>query len=79
LRLSLFRKAPLSPLMWVALIFTLFTGVRVLAMSYVSVYMGGLDVRLFFSTYVVVLLMAPLIIADLCALLVAHRGWPRSA
>jgi len=79
LRLSLLRRAPLSPLMWVALIFTLFTGVRVLAMSYVSVYMGGLDVRLFFSTYVVVLLMAPLIIADLCALLVAHRGWPRSA
>jgi hypothetical protein len=79
LRLSLWRKAPLSPLMWVALIFTLFTGLRVLALSYISVYMGGLDVRLFFSTYVVVLLMAPLIIADLCALLIAHRGWPRSA
>ena len=79
LRLSLWRRAPLSPLMWVALMFTLFTGVRVLALSYVSVYIGRLDVRLFFSTYVVVLLMAPLIIADLCALLVAHRGWPRSA
>jgi hypothetical protein len=79
LRLGLWRRAPLSPLMWVALMFTLFTGVRVLAMSYISVYMGGLDVRLFFSTYVVVLLMAPLIIADLCALLVAHRGWPRPA
>jgi hypothetical protein len=78
LRLSLWHKAPLSPLMWVALIFTLFTGVRVLAMSYISVYMGGLDVRLFFSTYVVVLLMAPLIIADLLALLIVHRGWPRS-
>jgi len=79
LRLSLWRRAPLSPLMWVALMFTLFTGVRVLALSYVSVYIGRLDVRLFFSTYVVVLLMAPLIIADLSALLVAHRGWPRSA
>jgi hypothetical protein len=78
LRLGLWRRAPLSPLMWAALIFTLFTGARVLAMSYVSVYMGGLDVRLFFSTYVVVLLMAPLIIVDLCALLVAHRGWPCS-
>ena len=78
LRLGLWRRAPLSPLMWVALMFTLFTGVRVLAMSYISVYMGGLDVRLFFSTYVVVLLMAPLIIADLCALLIAHRGWPHS-
>jgi hypothetical protein len=79
LRLSLWRRAPLSPLMWVALMFTLFTGLRVLAMSYVSVYMGRLDVRLFFSTYVVVLLMAPLIIADLCALPVVHRSWSRSA
>ena len=78
LRLSLWRKAPLSPLMWVALMFTLFTGLRLLALSYVSVYMGGLDVRLFFSTYVVVLLMAPLIIADLFVVLMAHRGWPRS-
>ncbi|MHB8908663.1 MAG: hypothetical protein ACYDAA_07270 [Syntrophales bacterium] len=76
LRLSLWRRAPLSPLMCVALMFTLFTGVRLLAMSYISVYMGGLDARLFFSTYVVVLLMAPLIMADLLALLVAHRGWP---
>jgi len=48
-------------------------------LSYVSVYIGRLDVRLFFSTYVVALLMAPLIIADLSALLVAHRGWLRSA
>jgi len=79
LRLSLWRKAPLSPLIWVAVIFALFTGFRVLAMSYVSVYMGGLDVRLFFSTYVVVLLMAPLIMADFYVLLVVHRGWPRSA
>lgn len=79
LRLCFWRNVPLSPLMWVALIFTLFTGLRVLAMSYVSVYMGGLDGRLFFSTYVVALLMAPLIVADLLALLIAHRGWPRSA
>lgn len=79
LRLCLWRNAPLSPLMWVALIFTMFTGLRVLAMSYVSVYMGGLDGRLFFSTYVVTLLMAPLIVADLLALLIARRGWPRSA
>lgn len=79
LRLGFWRRVPLSPLMWVALIFTLFTGVRVLAMSYVSVYMGGLDERLFFSTYVVVLLMAPLIMADLFALLVARQWRLRSA
>ena len=74
IRLALWRKAPLSPLMLLALIFTLFTGLRLLAMSYVSVYMGGLDVRLFFSTYVVVLLMAPLIMLDLFTLLIGNRG-----
>lgn len=74
LRLFLWRTAPLSPLMWVGLLFTLFTGLRVLAMSYISVYMGGLDVRLFFSTYVVVLSMAPLIVADVCVLLVGCLG-----
>lgn len=78
LRLGFWRKAPLSPLMWVALIFTLFTGLRLLAMSYVSVYMGGLDVRVFFSSYVVALLMVPLIIADLFVVLKAHQGWFRS-
>lgn len=78
LRLSCWRKAPLSPFMWVALIFTLFTGLRLLAMSYVSVYMGGLDGRLFFSTYVVVQLLAPLIIADSSVVLMAYRGWSRS-
>jgi len=78
-RISLWRKSPLSPLMWVALSFTLFTVLRVLALSYVSVYMGGLDGRLFFSTYVVVVLMAPLIIADLFAVLMAHRGRLRSS
>jgi hypothetical protein len=40
--------------------------------------MGGLDVRLFFSTYVVVLLMAPLIIADLFVVLMAQRVWSLS-
>lgn len=77
LRLFFWRKAPLSPLMWVALIFTLFTGLRLLAMSYISVYMGGLDVRLFFSTYVVALLMAPLIIADSFAVLMPYQDWLR--
>lgn len=64
LRLSMWRVAPPSPFTWVALLFTAFTIMRLLALSYVSVYMGGLDVRLFFSTYVIALLIAPLIIAD---------------
>jgi hypothetical protein len=73
-RLSLWHKIALSPLMWIALIFTLFTGLRILALSYVSVYMGRLDGRLFFSTYVVVILIAPLIIADLFAVLMMRRA-----
>lgn len=73
LRLALWRTAPLSPLMWVALMFTLFTGVRVLAMSYISVYMGGLDVRLFFSTYIVILLISPLLIVDAAKTLYLYR------
>ena len=75
LRLCFWRKVPLGPVMWVALIFTFFTGVRLLALSYISVYGGGLDVRLFFSTYVVVILLAPLIIADFLVVIMAHRGW----
>lgn len=78
LRLAFWRESPLSPLMWLALIVTLFTGLRLLAMSYVSVYMGGLDVRLFFSTYVVDMLLAPLIIADLLVVLMARRSRFRS-
>jgi hypothetical protein len=74
LRLLIWQKAPLSPLMWLALLFVLFTGLRLLAMSYISVYMGGLDVRLFFSTYVVMLLLIPLVIADFVSVLIANRG-----
>jgi hypothetical protein len=75
LRLCFWRKVPLGPVMWVALIFTFFTGVRLLALSYISVYGGSLDVRLFFSTYVVMILLAPLIIADFLVVMMAHRGW----
>lgn len=63
-RLGMWRAAPLTPLTWLVILFTAFTLVRVIAMSYVSVYMGGLDDRLFFSTYVGAFLLAPLIIAD---------------
>jgi len=74
-RISLWQVSGLSPLMWVALIFTVFTGFRLLALSYISVYMGGLDVRLFFSTYIVAILIAPLMIADLLSLLLMNQSW----
>ncbi len=64
IRIALWQAVPLSPFVWVAAVFTAFTLLRLAAISYVSVYMGGLDVRLFFSTYVVVLLLAPLLIVD---------------
>lgn len=73
LRLSMWRVAPPSSFTWVALLFVLFTTMRLLALSYVSVYMGGLDVRLFFSTYVIALLIAPLIVADAIGTVAAQR------
>lgn len=64
IRIGLWRKIPPGPVAWITILIAVFTTVRALAMSYISVYMGGLDVRLFFSTYIVILLVSPLIIAD---------------
>ena len=63
-RLTLWRILPFSSFLWTAILFTAFTGVRVAALAYVSVYMGGLDGRLLFSTYVVSLVMAPLLVTE---------------
>jgi hypothetical protein len=41
-----------------------FTFFRLAALPYVSVYMGGLDERLFFLTYVGGLLIAPFLVAE---------------
>lgn len=73
-RIFIWRVCPLSPLVWIVLIFTVFTGLRLLALSYVSVYMGGLDMRLFFSTYVIAILIAPLIIIDLFSILLKRQN-----
>lgn len=64
IRIGLWRKIPPGPVAWITVLIAVFTTTRALAMSYISVYMGGLDVRLFFSTYIVILLVSPLIIAD---------------
>ena len=63
-RLMLWRNLPPSPFLWTAILFAAFTVFRLAALSYVSVYMGGLDGRLFFSTYVVALLIAPFLISE---------------
>ena len=63
-RLMLWRNMPPSPFLWTAILFAAFTVFRIAALSYVSVYMGGLDGRLFFSTYVITLLIAPFLVAE---------------
>ncbi len=73
MRIGLWRKIPPSPVAWVSVLVVAFTAVRVLAMSYLSVYIGGLDARLFFSTYVAILLISPLIIADVVKALCLYR------
>lgn len=79
IRVGLWRVAPPTPLVWVVSIFTLFTLVRVIGISYVSVYMGGLDDRLFFPTYVGAFLLAPLIIADTIKTSILRAQLTRSA
>jgi len=63
-RLMLWRNLRPSPFLWAAILFTAFTVFRLAALSYVSVYMGGLEDRLFFSTYVVALLIAPFLVTE---------------
>ncbi len=62
-RLLLWRQVPLDSFTWLAVLFAGFTVLRLSALSYVGVYMGGLDVRLFFSTYVVTMLLSPAMVA----------------
>jgi hypothetical protein len=53
------RPAPLDPMLLVGLIFAGFTLLRLGVLSYISVYMGTLDPRLAFSTFVVANLLSP--------------------
>ena len=60
----LWRKPPFTPLVYASIIFLGFATVRLTALAYVSVFMGGLDQRLFFSNYVLMVLMASSLIAE---------------
>ena len=64
IRLRCWGKIPPGPFMYVAIVFTIYTAVRLAALSYVAAYLGRFDSRIIFSTYVVVILIAPLLIAD---------------
>lgn len=48
----------------IATVFYFFAGVRLVALSYISVYMGQLDPRMYYAVYVAALLMAPLMIVE---------------
>lgn len=63
-RLLMASRVPMNPLVWITTVFFGFTLLRLASLSYVSVYMGGLDGRLFFSTYVVVLTLSPVLVFD---------------
>ncbi len=56
-RIRMRKEIPLTPLFWLMCAFLFFTSVRIAALSYISVYMGFLDNRIFFSSYVVILLL----------------------
>jgi hypothetical protein len=61
-RIALARDRALDAVILIAAIFLTLTLVRVAAMAYLSVYMGTLDPRLVFSTFVVANLLSPLLI-----------------
>jgi hypothetical protein len=63
-RLKLRRTIPLGPFSCVAAIFLIYTVVRLSALAYVAVYFGHFDARIIFSTYVLMMLIAPPLVAD---------------
>lgn len=74
IRLRCCGKTPPGPFLYVAILFTIYTAARLAALSYVAVYLGRFDTRIIFSTYVVVLLIAPLLIADAVNALSKNRS-----
>ncbi|MEN3369775.1 MAG: hypothetical protein V7609_1918 [Verrucomicrobiota bacterium] len=52
------RKLERTPLFWVCMVFLMFLAARSLALAYVSIYMGWVDVRLFFPSYTVGLMLS---------------------
>jgi len=62
--IALRRYKPLDALVLIAILLVAFTFLRMAVLSYLSVYMGTLDPRLVFSTFVVANLLSPLLIYE---------------
>jgi hypothetical protein len=71
-------KLERTPLLWVCVVFLMFLAARSLALAYVSVYMGFVDVRLFFPSYTVGLMLSAGLVIETLHLLLATRA-PRTA
>jgi hypothetical protein len=71
-------KLERTPLFWVCFVFVAFLAARSLALAYVSIYMGYVDVRLFFPSYTVGLMLSTALVMETLHLLRATRA-PRTA
>lgn len=63
---------PPGPLLWIATVFFVFAAIRMAALAYVGIRLGPFDPRIVFSTYVVALVFAPLLLLEAMR---AHRAW----
>jgi hypothetical protein len=68
------KKVERTPLFWVCVVFLAFVAVRSLALAYVSVYMGFVDVRLFFPSYTVGIMLSAALVIETIHLLRAARA-----
>jgi hypothetical protein len=68
------KKLERTPLFWVCVVFLTFLAARSLALAYVSVYMGFVDVRLFFPSYTVGLMLSAALVVETIHLLRVPRA-----
>jgi len=68
------KKVKRTPLFWVCVVFLTFLAARSLALAYVSIYMGYVDVRLFFPSYTVGLMLSAALLLETIHLLRATRA-----
>ena len=72
------RKLERTPLFWVCGVFVAFLAARSLALAYVSIYMGYVDVRLFFPSYTVAAMLSAAFVMETLHLLRAKRARPEA-
>lgn len=73
------RKLERTPLFWVCVVFVAFLAARSLALAYVSIYMGYVDVRLFFPSYTVAAMLSAAFVMETLHLLRAKSARPEPA